>query len=185
MFLITLYILTNIFDRKSKVFVNYINLLFEEPTQSTEPQNEPWKLPSATYKWYDETTFYAGSYGYSGLNKTPPGESNQPIDFVMGDITNGQQFSVTLLINGLSPYTTYQNYKVGIYNESGTQMGSFDLAGSWNSYGYSNAFAITTDSSGTVKIVFNAKTKPGITGNANIRLKQGTTNKYTESILIK
>lgn len=90
MFLITLSILTNIFDRKSKVFVNYINVLFEEPTQSTELQSEPWKLPSATYKWYDETTFYAGSYGYSGLNKTPPGESNQPIDFVMGDITNGQ-----------------------------------------------------------------------------------------------
>lgn len=103
----------------------------------------------------------------------------------MGDITNGQQFSVTLLINGLSPYTTYQNYKVGIYNESGTQVGSFDLGGSWNSYGYSNTFAITTDSSGTTKIVLNAKTKPGITCNANIRLKQGTTNKYTESILIK
>lgn len=158
---------------------------FEEPALSTEPQIEPWKLPSSSYKWYDESTFNVGSYGYNGSSEEQPVEPNQPIDFIMSDITNGQQFSVTLVINGLTPNTTYQNYKVGIYNESGTQLGTFDIGGSWNSYGYSNVFSLTSDSTGTAKITFNAKTKPGITGVANIRLKQGTTNKYTETITIK
>lgn len=74
---------------------------------------------------------------------------------------------------------------MGIYNNNGTQIGSFNLGGSWNSFGYSNAFTFTTDATGTAKITFDAKTKVGIVGDANIRLKQGTTNKYTEAIKIK
>lgn len=38
-------------------------LPFEEPALSTEPQPEPWAQPNAGYKWYDRSTFKAGSYG--------------------------------------------------------------------------------------------------------------------------
>ncbi|MDN8593008.1 DUF6359 domain-containing protein [Paenibacillus sp. 11B] len=38
-------------------------LAIEAPASSTEPQTEPWAVPAAGYKWYDPTTFKAGSYG--------------------------------------------------------------------------------------------------------------------------
>lgn len=37
-------------------------LAMEDPAASTEPQAEPWAAPAAGYKWYDPTTFKAGSY---------------------------------------------------------------------------------------------------------------------------
>ncbi|MGG4048038.1 MULTISPECIES: DUF6359 domain-containing protein [Paenibacillus] len=42
----------------------------EEPATSAEiPGTEPWTTPAAGYKWYDPTTYKAGSYGAGG---TPP-----------------------------------------------------------------------------------------------------------------
>ncbi|MGF7030005.1 hypothetical protein J2T17_000910 [Paenibacillus mucilaginosus] len=35
----------------------------EIPQQSVEPQAEPWAAPAAGYKWWDPSTFKAGSYG--------------------------------------------------------------------------------------------------------------------------
>lgn len=40
-------------------------LSMETPQSSTEPQAEPWDAPDAGYKWWDPTTFKAGSYGYA------------------------------------------------------------------------------------------------------------------------
>lgn len=165
-------------DEKSPI------LSFEIPIESTEPQIEPWKAPAPSYKWYDESTFKQGSYGYSKQGSTDLPNTNQPFDFDIEEIYNGKQFSATIIARGLAPNTTYQNFKVGIYNSSGQQIGSFNIDGGWNDYGYSNTFSITSDETGTAKIEFIAKTKPGITGEANIRLKQGTTNKYTEAIKI-
>lgn len=165
-------------DEKSPI------LSFEIPVESTEPQIEPWKAPAPSYKWYDESTFKQGSYGYSKQGSTDLPNTNQPFDFDIEEIYNGKQFSATIIARGLAPNTTYQNFKVGIYNSSGQQIGSFNIDGGWNDYGYSNTFSITSDETGTAKIEFIAKTKPGITGEANIRLKQGTTNKYTEAIKI-
>jgi hypothetical protein len=43
---------------------NVTSLLpMETPSASTEPKVEPWAAPAAGYKWYDPTTFKAGSYG--------------------------------------------------------------------------------------------------------------------------
>ncbi|HJV90257.1 MAG TPA: hypothetical protein VJ623_08145 [Holophagaceae bacterium] len=39
-------------------------LAMEDPASSTEPQAEPWSAPAAGYKWYDPTTFKAGSYAF-------------------------------------------------------------------------------------------------------------------------
>ncbi|MGV2875720.1 DNA-binding protein [Macrococcus capreoli] len=36
---------------------------FEQPAQSTEPKAEPWGTPGHHYKWYDPSTFAAGSFG--------------------------------------------------------------------------------------------------------------------------
>ncbi len=36
---------------------------WELPTNSTEPQAEPWASPAEGYNWYDPTTFATGSYG--------------------------------------------------------------------------------------------------------------------------
>lgn len=44
-------------DKPTKV------LKFEIPDQSTEPQHEPWGTPGHDYKWYDASTFEAGSFG--------------------------------------------------------------------------------------------------------------------------
>lgn len=44
-------------DTKTKL------LDFERPEHSTEPEKEPWSQPPSGYKWYDPTTFKAGSYG--------------------------------------------------------------------------------------------------------------------------
>lgn len=46
-------------------------LNMEHPANTTEPQPEPWSNPSGGYKWYDSTTYAAGSYG-SGAEE--PGE---------------------------------------------------------------------------------------------------------------
>ncbi|PCN42207.1 DNA-binding protein [Brevibacillus laterosporus] len=35
----------------------------EIPTQTIEPQKEPWAAPAAGYKWWDPSTFANGSYG--------------------------------------------------------------------------------------------------------------------------
>ena len=39
-------------------------LSMETPETSTEPQAEPWAAPASGYKWWDSSTFKAGSYGY-------------------------------------------------------------------------------------------------------------------------
>lgn len=35
----------------------------KDPSLSTEPQPEPWTTPPSGYKWYDPSTYAAGSYG--------------------------------------------------------------------------------------------------------------------------
>ncbi|MBP1974637.1 Ig domain protein group 2 domain protein [Cohnella thailandensis] len=39
-------------------------LSMENPSTSTQPVSEPWSSPAAGYKWWDSSTFKAGSYGY-------------------------------------------------------------------------------------------------------------------------
>lgn len=165
-------------DKKSPM------LPFEHPDQSTEPENEPWSQPSAGYKWYDESTFKKGSYGGSAI-VTPPSTSTGQYDFVVPDITNGSPFKVTLKLTGLTPNTAYSDLKVGIYNAGGTQLGSFMTDGTWAPAGYSMPFTVTTDAGGNAEKVIEGKTTAGITGAANIRLKKGSTNLYTEAITIK
>ncbi|SFR69723.1 DNA-binding protein [Anaeromicropila populeti] len=161
---------------------------FETPSLSTEPATEPWASPSASYKWYDTTTFAAGSYGYtttSGGGTGTVGDTTYSFG-VPTQIIAGQELPLTIYFSNLTPNTTYTNYKVGAYTTGGTQVGMFkEVNGRWPStYGYSSTFSITTDSSGnaTKSLVF--KIKSGVSGTANMRLKKGSTNVFTDTITI-
>ncbi len=162
-------------DQKSPI------LPFEVPSASTESESEPWSTPAATYKWYDEATFKQGSYGYQSAVPAPVSS----YDFMMPTVTNGVSFTTQLTLSGLTPNTTYNDLKVGIYNTSGTQLGSFYMNGTWSAVGYSPAFSLTTDMHGSASTVITGKTTKGTTGTSNIRLKRGTTNLYTEAFTIK
>lgn len=158
-------------------------LQFEKPEVSTEPQKEPWATPSQSYKWYDTSTFKPGSYGYEGKVIVTP--TNDQYDFEVGDIQNGTAFKTILKIKGLQPNTTLSGFKVGIYQTGGNQIGSFLINGTWNPVGYSSDFEIKTDNEGNAVVEIESKTTAGITGEAFIRLKQGTKTLYTENISIK
>lgn len=106
-------------------------LEFENPANSTEPQPEPWTTPPAGYKWYDPTTFAAGSYG-SGEEApgpviipgiTPIGEARQQSInttlTVEGTITSepgvwgGQGFYLQDETGGIYVYQTSSGYQLG------------------------------------------------------------------------
>ncbi|ULG71885.1 DNA-binding protein [Macrococcus brunensis] len=156
-------------------------LAIENPATSTEPANEPWSTPLAGYKWFDESTFKAGSYGYTTVQQ--PGASSY--DFTYPAITNGTEFVLTLKLTGLAANTTYSNLKTGIYNSSGTQLGSFYMNGTWSPVGYSPAFSVKTDAYGNALFSIRTKTTKGQRGAASIRLKKDTTTLYTETTTIK
>ncbi|MCQ6267504.1 hypothetical protein M1K46_17865 [Fictibacillus sp. WQ 8-8] len=53
-----------------------------------------------------------------------------------------------------------------------------------SAYGYSSNFSITTDASGNGQKVMNVQLNSGSTGNANLRLRQSSTNVYTEAVTV-
>ncbi len=155
---------------------------FEQPSQSAEPKAEPWAAPPAGYKWYDPSTFKAGSYGYptTVITQNGYGFSHPSV------LPNSRTFQITVYANGLTPNTTYNNYSVGIYTGSGLQVAKIqNTDGTWPlSYGYSAAFSLTTDSNGHAEKVLNVQIQSGTVGSGNLRLRQGTTAKVTEAVTI-
>ncbi|MCK6255665.1 GldG family protein [Fictibacillus sp. KIGAM418] len=160
-------------------------LASETPGQSTEPQPEPWSAPAAGYKWYDATTFASGSYGYGGGTTQPPATSGYSFDHQAVLPTSGI-FQIRVKVNGLTANTTYSTFNLGVYNGSGTQIAKVqNTDGSWPSaYGYSSNFSITTDASGNGQKVMNVQLNSSSTGNANLRLRQSSTNVYTEAVTV-
>ncbi|MDR7074230.1 DNA-binding protein [Fictibacillus barbaricus] len=155
----------------------------ETPSQSTEPQTEPWSAPTAGYLWYDTTTFASGSYGYK--TNQPPVTSGYSFDHQAVLPTTGI-FQVRVRVNGLTANTTYSNLNLGVYNGSGTQIAKVQNSdGSWPAaYGYSSNFAITTDALGNGQKVVNIQLNPSSSGSANMRLRQTSTNVYTEAVTV-
>ncbi|KOO37168.1 DNA-binding protein [Priestia koreensis] len=161
-------------------------LSFEDPSQSTEPQVEPWSAPTAGYKWYDTSTFASGSYGYKGGGTTqPPATAGYSFDHQAVLPTTGT-FQIRVKVTGMAANTTYSTLNLGIYNGSGSQIAKVQNAdGSWPSaYGYSSNFSVTTDASGNGQKVVNVQLNSSSTGSANIRLREGSTNKYTEAVTV-
>ena len=185
------------FDQVSGLNEDPVTSLYswEAPSQSTEPQSEPWSTPQAGYKWYDASTFAAGSYGYdsgSGTGGTGgTGGSGTPLNGYGFDHQSGLPnqgiFEVRVKVGGLTPNTTYNNYNLGVYDSNGTQMAKVENSdGSWpGSYGYSSNFSLTTDSNGYAEKMVYVQVNPSASGSANMRLRQGSTNELTEAVTIQ
>ncbi|WP_438825252.1 Ig domain protein group 2 domain protein [Bacillus sp. JJ1609] len=71
-------------------------LSMENPQTSTEPQAEPWSAPAAGYKWYDPSTFKAGSYGYGADGSGGGGTATLNEKFESGTKTAYTSGNVTL-----------------------------------------------------------------------------------------
>ncbi|MGV3488361.1 MAG: DUF5689 domain-containing protein, partial [Tuberibacillus sp.] len=155
---------------------------FEIPANSTEPQPEPWSAPEPGYKWWDPTTFKPGSYGSGKLAVDPT------YGFVHQSTLPGedQVFKIRVIGDKLEPFSTISDLKAGIYLSGGTQVAKFSLDGDhWQSnYGYSDPFTMNADSTGHAEIELYVRIKPGVSGSANLRLKEGSSNVTTESVTI-
>ncbi len=158
-------------------------LPFETPALSTEPQPEPWSAPNAGYKWYDRSTFKAGSFG--GTTAV----SNPAYSFVhQATLPNsGTPFPVRVVFNNLAPNSTVSNYQIGVYLTSGgSQIAQVQNAdGTWpTAYGYGASFNVTADATGHAYKDLTIRLKAGSTGAANLRLRQNSTNLLTEGVTL-
>ncbi|WP_445671106.1 DUF5689 domain-containing protein [Paenibacillus sp. FSL M8-0212] len=156
-------------------------LPFEEPAASTEPQAEPWAAPAAGYKWYDRSTFKAGSYG------GPASIANAAYSFVKQDILpNAEDFQIRVVVENMAPNTTVSGYSAGIYLTGGTQVAMIqNESGTWpTSYGYSSTFSVTSDSQGRGIKDLNVRIKPGTTGAASLRLRLNGSNLITNAVTV-
>ncbi len=156
-------------------------LPFEEPAVSTEPQAEPWAAPAAGYKWYDRSTFKAGSYG------GPASSANAAYSFVKQDtLPNAEDFQIRVVVENMAPNTTVSGYSAGIYLTGGTQVAMIqNESGTWpTSYGYSSTFSVTSDSQGRGIKDLNVRIKPGTTGAASLRLRLNGSNLITNAVTV-
>ncbi|MBE3571080.1 MAG: hypothetical protein IMW92_13585 [Bacillales bacterium] len=157
-------------------------LNIEIPSQSTEPQPEPWAPPATDYKWYNPSTFKEGSYGSA---KTP--DIKPAYSFLHQDVLpNAEEFQIRVSIDHLLPGQTVSGLNAGIFLVGGEQVAQFqNQDGTWPGiYGYSSSFSVTADVSGHAAKVLTVKIKPGTEGSAKLRLRNGKTNLITQDVTI-
>ncbi|WP_454190805.1 DUF5689 domain-containing protein [Paenibacillus sp. Marseille-Q7038] len=157
-------------------------LPFEVPAASTEPQSEPWSQPAAGYKWWDPSTFKAGSYG---SNVAAP--SSPSYNFVhQSQLPNSEAFQIRVVVNNLAPNSTVSGYSAGFYTTGGTQVAKVQNADlTWPSaYGYSQTFSLTANSKGIATKDITVQIKPGTTGAASLRLRLNGSNLVTTPVTI-
>nr|WP_238546045.1 endonuclease [Tumebacillus flagellatus] len=157
-------------------------LAMENPATSTEPQPEPWAAPDPGYKWWDSSTYKPGSYGASGTVPSNPTYSSVH----QAVLPNAQSFQIRVVADNLAPLATLSNINVGIYLNGGTQVGQVQNAdGTWpTAYGYSNSFSMTADAKGHATKELTLRVKPGSTGAANLRIRQGSNALKTEAVTL-
>ncbi|WP_042201534.1 chitinase N-terminal domain-containing protein [Paenibacillus camerounensis] len=157
-------------------------LSFEEPALSTEPQPEPWAAPNAGYKWYDRTTFKAGSYG------GPASGANAEYQFThQAVLPNAQNFQIRVSADNIPAGTSVSGFQLGIYQVSGgAQIAKVQNSdGTWPaSYGYSSNFSLTADLNGYAYKDLTVQIKPGTTAASNLRLRQNGTNLLTKPVTL-
>ncbi|MCF2715842.1 endonuclease [Paenibacillus sp. UKAQ_18] len=156
-------------------------LPFEGPQTSTEPQAEPWSAPAAGYKWWDQRTFKAGSYGGSTA-------SAQPVYSIVRQeqLPNAQPFQIRVTADQLAPNSTISGFSTGIYVAGGNQVAQIQNPdGSWpTSYGYSGTFSLESNGKGHAYKDLTVRIKPGTSGSANLRLRQNGSNLLTQSVVL-
>lgn len=154
---------------------------FEAPQASTEPQSEPWSAPAAGYKWWDPSTFKPGSYGGTSIiDNVVYGFEHQAV------LPNAADFQIRVAVDHLPANSTISGFSVGIYLTGGTQIAKIQNAdGTWPSaYGYGSTFSLTANSQGRAFKDLTVRLKPGVTGTANLRLRQNGSNLLTKSVSI-
>ncbi|MCF3942819.1 endonuclease [Oceanobacillus alkalisoli] len=154
----------------------------EIPENSTEPQAEPWSKPLESYDWFDPSTFAPGSFGSS---VDPVKEPEMSLDFA-SVLPNNEIFTIEVVAEGLDPGQTVTGYNLGIYLEGGQQVAKVqNLDGSWPAnYGYSEHFSLTANEEGIARHTLNVQLNENVDGNANVRLRQGSTNVITNPAVI-
>ncbi|MFC3040428.1 endonuclease [Virgibacillus xinjiangensis] len=154
----------------------------EIPEHTTEPEAEPWTDPSPGYDWYDPSTFAPGSFGSS---EDPVAEPEFTLDHETM-LPNDQPFTIDVTAEGLAPGQTVSGYNLGIYLDGGQQIAKVQNAdGSWPAhYGYSEDFSLQADSEGTATRTLTVQVNGDATGDANIRLRQGSTNLITTTATV-
>lgn len=154
---------------------------FESPEASTEPQPEPWSAPAAGYKWWDPSTFKPGSYGGPIIDDhVVYGFEHQNV------LPNAEDFQIRVAVDNLPANSTLSGFSVGIYLTGGTQIAKIQNAdGTWPSaYGYGSTFSLTANGQGRAFKDLTVRIKPGVSGTANLRLRQNGGNLLTKSVSI-
>lgn len=100
-------------------------LAMEDPQSSTEPQAEPWAQPDPGYKWYDPSTFKAGSYGYVGA-PSGGGDPSGGENVYFSEYVEGSGYNKALeIFNGSSAAIDLSSYSI----ESSNITTSIPLSG--------------------------------------------------------
>lgn len=161
----------------------------EKPENSKETQAEPWSQPKAGYEWFNSETFAPGSYGGSegsGGNDNPGNTQGTATLEFPDSVTNGETFTVTTSLSGYAANSTIKDLKLGMYTEGGNQIGKISKEGEQASdFGYSKPITVNTDSKGNAKVTYTVEVKSGVSGTANLRLKQGSKNIVTKAVNIQ
>ncbi|MCA1054394.1 lamin tail domain-containing protein [Rossellomorea aquimaris] len=104
-------------------------LSMEDPQSSTEPQAEPWSAPDAGYKWYDPTTFKAGSYGYIGGGSSGGGGSTSEEPVFISEYVEGSGYNKAIeIFNGSTSAIDLSQYSLELSNLSSSISLSGTLA---------------------------------------------------------
>lgn len=101
-------------------------------------------------------------------------------------IKNGTVMELTIKIRNLNLGQLISDLRVSSYLPSGKQIGKFSVDGSsWTEQsGYSKEFTLSGDDDGVTSKTILFEIDSSVTGDANIRLRSGKRNLYTEAISI-
>lgn len=120
------------------------------------------------------------------IQNPPPVGTKVYTVFKPVSIRNNKELALTVRVSNMNPGDVASNLRVGMYLDGGTQIGLFTTNNtSWpTTYGYSEYFTLTADSTGKASKTFYFKVKPGTVGAAYLRVKLNTTSVLTENITI-
>lgn len=99
-------------------------LAMEDPASSTEPQAEPWATPAAGYKWYDPTTFKAGSYNAGTVLPTADAYTITASAGANGSITPSGAVSVSAGASQTFTMAANAGYQVSSVTVDGVNQGA-------------------------------------------------------------
>ncbi|BAD65744.1 DNA-binding protein [Shouchella clausii] len=159
-------------------------LEMEQPEKTTEPQAEPWRQPQGDYRWYDRSTFAAGSFG-SG--QEAPLEVEYDLETPEALPLGGQTFSVTVELRHLAPNQTVNSLDMQVYLPGGRSISQIQGEdGSWpSSYGYHQIGTLTADATGAATKTVTMRLNPSVEADsAMIRLRNDRQNVVTQTVAL-